>query len=296
MDWPVSHARWLEESIGRGGLCAECPDTPWVQVTIDASAFDSNEAYRLDVYGGRVLLCAGGTAGRYYGLRTLSQWIGGRDWVEAVTIEDWPDFPVRGVMLDISRDKVPSQNTLCQIIPLLAGWKINQVQLYMEHTFAYEGHEVVWENASPMTASEIRALDQLCQLHHIELVPNQNSFGHMHRWLKHDAYKHLAEVPEGVEHAFSPEREPFGLCPSEPDCLTFLDGLYEQLLPCFSSRAFNVGLDETIDLGKGRTAEKCKALGTGRVYLEFVESIAALVHSRGFEMQCGRTLFWNTSL
>ena len=52
-------------------------------------------------------------------------------------ITDWPDYPQRGVMLDISRDKVPSMETLYQLIDLLASWKINQLQLYTEHTFAY---------------------------------------------------------------------------------------------------------------------------------------------------------------
>jgi hypothetical protein len=28
----------------------------------------------------------------------------------------------------------------------------------------------------------------------VELVPNQNSFGHFHRWLKHAAYRKYAEV------------------------------------------------------------------------------------------------------
>lgn len=69
----------------------------------------------------------------------------------------------------------------------------------------------MWKDASPFTPEEIRALDDLCYKYHIELVPNQNSFGHFHRWLKHDEYKRYAEVPEGYEHPFSVEKEPFSL-------------------------------------------------------------------------------------
>ena len=75
-------------------------------------------------------------------------------------IEDWPDFAARGVMLDISRDKVPTLATLTGLVDLLAGWKINQLQLYTEHTFAYAGHERVWRGASPMTGEQIERLDQ----------------------------------------------------------------------------------------------------------------------------------------
>src|SRR5207342_333696 len=111
--------------------------------------------------------------------------------------EDWPDFAVRGVMLDISRDKVPTMATLYEMVNLFASLKINQLQLYTEHTFAYSQHEEVWRNASPMTAEEIQFLDQYCKQRFIELVPNQNSFGHMERWLKHEKYRHLAESPDG---------------------------------------------------------------------------------------------------
>ena len=98
-------------------------------------------------------------------------------------------------MLDISRDKVPTMDTLFALIDRLAGWKVNQIQLYSEHTFAYRDHEVVWRDASPMTADEIRAVDAYCTERHIELVPNQNCLGHMDRWLQHDEYRHLAMAP-----------------------------------------------------------------------------------------------------
>ena len=54
-------------------------------------------------------------------------------------LRDHPDLPVRGVMLDISRDKVPTMDSLQAVIDRLASLKVNQVQLYSEHTFAYRG-------------------------------------------------------------------------------------------------------------------------------------------------------------
>ena len=77
--------------------------------------------------------------------------------------------PVRGAMLDISRDKVPTMATLRGLIELLASWKINQIQLYTEHTFAYRAHPEVWATASPMTADEIVELDAFCRERFVEL-------------------------------------------------------------------------------------------------------------------------------
>jgi hypothetical protein len=204
-----------------------------------------------------------------------------------LTIDDQPDFARRGVMLDISRDRVPKMETLYALIDLLAGWKINEVQLYTEHTFAYQKHPVVWQHASPMTGEEILALDRFCRDRFIDLVPNQNSFGHMHRWLMHPQYRHLAEVPEGFDFPLALTPRPFGLAPAVQETLPFLAGLYDELLPHFSSAYFNVGCDETFDLGRGRSKALVEAHGVGRVYLDFLKKVAQLVRERGRTMQ-----FW----
>jgi hypothetical protein len=204
-----------------------------------------------------------------------------------LNIDDQPDFARRGVMLDISRDRVPTLETLYALIDLLASWKINEVQLYTEHTFAYQKHPVVWQHASPMTGEEILALDRFCRDRFIDLVPNQNSFGHMHRWLMHPQYQHLAEVPEGFSFSLALTPRPFGISPAVKESLPFLAGLYDELLPHFSSQYFNVGCDETFDLGKGRSKELVEKQGVGRVYLDFLKQVADLVRERG------RTLmFW----
>jgi len=202
-------------------------------------------------------------------------------------LEDFPDFRARGVMLDVSRDKVPTLDTLRLLIDRLASWKLNQLQLYFEHSFAYAGHDVVWKDASPYTAEEIRELDAYAAERHIELVPNQNSFGHMHRWLALPPYRRLAECPDGFDHPWNWTREPYGLCATDPGSLSLLEDLYDQLLPNFRSRQFNVGLDETIDLGHGRSKSACDERGTERVYLEFLKQVHALVQARGHRM-----MFW----
>ena len=202
-------------------------------------------------------------------------------------ISDWPDFPDRGVMLDVSRDKVPTMQTLFELVDLLAAWKINQLQLYTEHTFAYRNHPEVWAEASPMTGEEILALDAYCRERFIELVPNQNSFGHMKRWLNHERYRPLAEAPDGCDTRWGHYDYPLSLCPVDPGSIALVRSIFDELLPHFSSRQFNVGCDETVDLGQGRSKEAVEQLGAGRVYLDFLLQIYREVKARGRTMQ-----FW----
>ena len=158
------------------------------------------QGYRLRIADDGIDLVAGDAAGAFYGVMTLVQMLRQCEGVlPAGEIEDSPDFPSRGVMLDISRSKVPTLETLFGLVDLFSGWKINHLELYTEHTFAYENHREVWAQASPMTGEDILRLDAYCRERFVELVPNQNSFGHMHHWLELPRYNHLAECPDGFE-------------------------------------------------------------------------------------------------
>jgi N-acetyl-beta-hexosaminidase len=183
------------------------------EVRVGSSAVPA-EGYAITIGDdGFVTIDAADAAGAFYAQATLAQLARlheGR--LPVGTVRDWPDVPVRAVMLDISRDKVPTMDTLLALIDRLASWKVNQVQLYSEHTFAYTNHEVVWREASAMTAAEIRTVDAYCAERHIELVPNQNCLGHMHRWLRHDAYRDLAMAPTEDQ----PDRAATTIEPTKP--------------------------------------------------------------------------------
>lgn len=250
------------------------------------------QGYALTITTEGIHAVAGTPAGAFYAVLTLCQLLEqcGGD-LPTLRVRDWPDFPNRGVMLDISRDKVPTMDTLFDLVDLLASWKVNQLQLYTEHTFAYRNHPEVWAEASPMTGEEILALDAYCRERFVELVPNQNSFGHMHRWLVHKRYNPLAECPEGGVTGWGFSDVPFSLCPVDPGSLGLVRELYDELLPHFSSHHFNVGCDETVDLGEGRSKEAVEKYGPGRVYLDFLLKIYREVKARGCTM-----MFWGDIL
>jgi len=203
-------------------------------------------------------------------------------------IRDWPDFARRGVMLDVSRGRVPKLETLLELAEKLAHFKINELQLYTEHTFAYRKYRAVWQSWGALTAKEIRLLDARCRKLGVDLVPNQNSFGHLRYFLADARLKKLGELSEPYEAETGDFlRLPTTLAPKHPGTLPFLCGLYDELLPNFSSGFFNVGCDETWDLGKGRSWKLCAANGRGGVYLDFLKKIHRAVSARDKTM-----MFW----
>ena len=233
------------------------------------------QGYTLTIADDGVTLAGGDEAGCFYGRATLAQLTRLHErGLPIGTIRDHPDLAIRGVMLDVSRDKVPTMATLYALIDRLASWKVNQVQLYSEHTFAYRDHPEVHADASPFTADEVRAIDAFCRERHVELVPNQNCLGHMNRWLEHPRYRELALAPDGFVDPYGLGHEAMTLDPARPGSLALVRELLGELLPLFSSRRVNIGLDETWELPRDRLDE----------YFAWIATLRALPELDGHEV------------
>lgn len=259
----------------------------------------SAQAYEIVIDKSGIIVSYSSPVGAFYAVATLKQIIeqSGKA-VPYLYIRDEPDFGARGITVDISRNKIPKQETLYRIVDLMADLKMNELQLYIEGApFAYESFPQVWELETPITGDEILQLDAYCKARYIELVPNQNSFGHMEAWLSRPEFNHLAEIPEGFmlpKELYMEDVYPEGLFmhpgtfdTEDPAVLPLLEKMFDDLLPYFSSNQFNVGCDETFELGLGKSKDLAASLGKGQIYLNFLQKIYELVAKRGKTMQ-----FW----
>jgi hexosaminidase len=236
-----------------------------------ADADAGREAYVLRVTSNAIEVEASSEAGLFYAVQTLRQLLqtyGAR--IPALTIRDRPMLAHRGLMLDVSRGKVPTLATLFELVDRLAAYKYNQLQLYIEHTFHFPSHPAIGAGTDPLTAEDILALDAYCRQRHVELVPNLQSFGHQRHLLSLADYSHLDEV--GWRWSLSPARE---------ETYQFLDELYADFLPAFSSGWLNVDCDETWDLGTGQSKTLAMELGKGRLYLRHILRLRELAAKHG---------------
>ncbi len=251
------------------------------------------DGYTLAIHTDGIRLQASTAAGLLYGAQTLRQIHAQHPTaLPCLEIVDGPDLAVRGFMLDVSRCKVPTQAELLDLIRALGQLRVNQLQLYIEHTFAFPGHEDAWRDASPLTPTELRELDDACAALGIELVPNLNTFGHMERWLRHPRYRALAECPQGWIHPLTGQFKEFpGTLKPDDASLAFVAELLDGYLPCFRSRQVNIGGDEPWELGQGFSKQAVAARGKHRVYLEHLGKLCALATARDHTPQ-----FWGDIL
>jgi hypothetical protein len=222
------------------------------------------QAYALEVRPNRIALQGEGPAGLRYAVETLIQLAGTRGEIPACRIDDAPDLALRGVLIDISRGKVPKRDTLRALIDFCVRLKLNTLMLYTEHTFRFRRHPEIGADADPMTAETVRRLDSYAAANHVELIPTLQSLGHMHQILKLPRYRHLAESDRL-----------WSLSPDKRGTYELLRDLYDEYLPNFRSRLFNANCDEPVDLADGAK------------YFEHVERVRQLALAHG-----KRTMIW----
>lgn len=264
---------------------AQADVRPTVPAIVEYRAELHPQGYVLEWSAAGLHLAASTAQGLYYAALTAGQMIEGQDssW-EHCRIEDEPDFPVRGVMLDIGRNKIPKLETLFGLIDRLAELKINYAELYMEgFCFDYKKYASHFPDATPLTAAEYRELDAYAAARYIDLVPNQNCLGHMGEWLAKPEFHPLAEHPDGLP---APPPFPFKLPPStmnpvDPRSAALAKDLFDELLPNFRSQYANINMDEPFGLGTGGSKARADEIGVGGLYLEYAERMFEIVRSHG---------------
>ena len=225
----------------------------------------NEEGYVLSVSEKGVVVAGGSAAGVFYGLQTLKQLVRGEGrtaFIPGLHIVDWPAMRWRGVSDDISRGPVPTVDYIKRQLRTLAAYKLNLHSFYMEHAFSSTAHPLIGPEGGSLTPAEIRELVAYAKSYHIELVPEQQTFGHLHKVLKLEKYNSLGETPYG--DVLSPQQE---------DSYKLIADWYRELNNLFPSQFFHIGADETFELGQGQSREAARQRGVGAVYFEHLNRV-----------------------
>lgn len=260
-----------------GSDCYPIPDYPG-RLTVDISFKESSEhkeeSYAIEVNGTGITVLYGEPVAAFRAKETLLQLIelsGGK--VPCGKYEDWADVKRRGFMLDINRGKVPTLEKLKKLIDKMAALKMNELQLYLEaYAYEYQEHPEYFSEKDGLSPYEMMTLNSYAKERYIDLVPNQNSFGHLNLWLSKPEFKSIRGNGGSLD-------------PLNDSSVDFVSGLYDSLLPCFDSSFIHIGCDEVSGLSEA--AEKAGKEKGVEVYIDFINRINELAAKAG-----KRPMFW----
>lgn len=248
------------------------------------------EAYHLDIRSDGIGLAAGSERGLLYGIQTLRQMVSQAGaLLPCCEMKDYPEIANRGYYFDVTRGRIPTMESLKALADKLSYYKMNQLQLYIEHSYLFRNQSEVWRDDTPLTAQDILELDAYCRRLNIELVPSVSTFGHLYKVLSTKTYGNYCEAPEQAKEEFSfhDRMHHHTLDVSNEGSIAFAKKQIEEFLPLFTSGQFNICADETFDLGKGKSRELAEKKGIQRLYLDFVKELCEFVIEKG-----KRPMFW----
>ncbi|MFI5246514.1 MAG: beta-N-acetylhexosaminidase, partial [Gemmatimonadales bacterium] len=258
--------------------------TPDAKRTLEAASLKFTddmkpEGYVLVTTKDGAVIVAGSGAGIFYGAQTLKQLIrtdGAAPRLQLAVIRDWPAMRYRGFHDDLSRGPVPTLEFQKKEIRTFAAYKINVYSPYFEHTLSYDSNPLISPPGGGMSHDDVRALVAYAGRYHVDIVPEQEAFGHLHHVLKYDLYAPLGETDHG--HV---------LAPGDPASLPLIKSWFAEIDSLFPSKFVHLGADETFELGMGRTRDRVQQGGLGQVYIDFLKQIEGALRYTG-----KRFLFW----
>ena len=151
-----------------------------------------------------------------------------------------------------------------------AEFKMNMVSLYLEHVFPYRASPLAAPEGGTVTPEQMRRLSEYARRHHVDLVPHQQFFGHLHNLLQYELYAGMGEIPHGSV-----------LTPANEATYDWIRQATQQLAEAFPSRFMHIGADETWELGEGQSRDLARKDGVAGVYLHHLERIAEIVRPLG---------------
>jgi hypothetical protein len=264
----------ITRNRGRKSIILGLLTHPAIQQSLKATGFEgppsiNEEGYLLSVTPELVVIAGASPAGVFYGLQTVKQLVRGEGsaaYIQGVRIVDWPAMRWRGVSDDISRGPVPTVDYIKRQLRTFAAYKLNMHSFYMEHAFSSKSHPLIGPEGGSLTPDEIKELVAYAKSYHIELVPEQQTFGHLHKALRYEKYNPLAETPYG--DVLSPQQE---------GTYKLVADWYRELNEVFPGKFFHIGADETFELGEGQSREAARLKGVGAVYFEHLSRVRDLL-------------------
>lgn len=210
-----------------------------------------DESYSLQVTQAAIHLNAPTPLGVLHGLETILQLIaaGRNDFsVPALTIQDRPRFPWRGLLLDVSRHWMPME-VVERTLDGMAAVKLNVLHWHLsdDQGFRVESKKFpklyeLGSDGNYYTQDQVREILDYARDRGIRVIPEFDMPGHATSWFV--GYPELASAPGPyqIERAwgiFDPAMDP-----TRDSTYKFLDGFIGEMAKLFPDAYFHIGGDE----------------------------------------------------
>lgn len=185
-------------------------------------------------------------------------------------VSDERKFSIQGFHLDL-RNEVMKMSSLKELATKLSRGGVNMLIMEWEDTFPYENHPLVSGRYS-YSREEIKDFTRHCNSLGIDVVPLQQTFGHVEYILRYDKYAHIRED----------SRDYSQVCPLNEESSLLFSELIDDMISLSTSKYVHIGCDETRLLGKcSHCNEFVEKHGKSKLFVNYVTKICQQVTDKG---------------
>jgi hypothetical protein len=215
--------------------------------TVNITPPEKEEGYILKVDKNRAIIAGSDSEGAFYGIQSLLQILRknneGNIIAPCMTVTDWPETKVRGMMLIPGRTEKSFVWLKRAIRRMMARYKFNFLVLgeASSGNVRWKSHPEIAKKYS-MSVETLKENVDYAKDHLLEVAPLVQSLGHSKTVLK--AHPDLADSPD-------PNYPGNALCISNPKTRKFLADIYDEVLEIYGNpKYFHIGFDEAMTIGK----------------------------------------------
>jgi hexosaminidase len=180
------------------------------------------------------------------------------------TCKEAPCFEKTGVMIDCSRNAVPTVDSLKGILRKMALMGLNLGMMYTEDTYEIKTQPYFGYMRGRYTFDELKELDDYADTLGIELIPCIQTLAHLERALQWPALDHLRDG----------ERV---LMVGEEETYAFIEEMITAAAAPYRSNRIHIGMDEAWELGLERYLNKKGYRPCGELMKEHLERVDAIL-------------------
>ncbi len=258
----------LSVSVSGALYCLCCGDYPEEPEALETP--QGYDYYELSVTAKSLVLKSASAAGLFCGIQTLRQLLCSyKSGLPLVQIRDWSDTRLRCDHYDL-RTIHPTYAHLAEYIEEMAFYKINALLVEYEDKLPFQDLKQL-RHPNGMTEPELERLLAAAYDNFIEVIPLQQTYGHLEYVLKHPEFIHLREQQNHVAELCPMKEESFALV-----CRMLKD--ISDLHP--DSRYLHLGGDEVWSIG---TCSACRSQGLSHsaLFINYINRVAEYVISLG---------------
>lgn len=180
-----------------------------------------------------------------------------------------------GIMVDCSRNAVPTVKTMKNFIDIMKDLGYNTLMLYTEDTYEVEGQSYFGYMRGKYSIEEMQEIDNYCYRKNIECIPCIQTLAHLNAFVRWNVDIDCNDI----------------LLVGHKNTYKLIEDMFKTISKTFRSKIIHIGMDEAHFLGRGKYLDNNGYIPLSEIIKNHLNKVQEIADKYGYE-----SLIWSDML